>query len=98
MRFLFPLILMSVSLPSYGQMTNNEKTAWTGGYMYGFAASLCQAKSLGFINKQEFDALSEKGVVFYKEKLEAFAYSPDSSPGLYELQDGDKLNQICDKF
>ena len=98
MRFLLPLILMSVSLPSYGQMTNNEKAAWTGGYLYGFAASLCQAKSLGFINKQEFDNLSKKVVIFYKDKLEANAYSPVSSPKLYELQDGNKLNQICDKF
>ena len=98
MRVLFSLILMSVSLPSYGQMTNNEKAAWTGGYIYGFAVSLCQAKSLGFINKQEFDNLSKKVVIFYKDKLEAFAYSPDSSPKLYELQDGNKLNQICDKF
>ena len=98
MRFLFPFILMFVSLPSYGQMTNNEKAAWTGGYIYGFAVSLCQAKSLGFINKQEFDNLSKKVIIFYKDKLEAFAYSPDSSPKLYELQDGNKLNQICEKF
>ena len=98
MRVLFSLILMSISLPSYGQMSNNEKTAWTGGYAYGFAASLCEAKRLGYVNQQEFNNLSERIVKFYQDELEAFAYSPESTPFLYEWQDGNKLDQICDKF
>jgi len=98
MRILFLLILISISLPSFGQMSNNEKTAWTGGYIYGFAVSLCQAKRLGYINQLQFNNLSERIVNFYQDKLESNAYSPDATPGLYALQDGNKLNQVCDKF
>jgi len=98
MRILLSLILLSLSQPSFGQMSSSEKTAWTGGYLYGVAASLCQAKSLGYITEKEFNNLSEKIVNFYKDNLEAFAYSPDSTPNLYELKDGNKLDQVCDKF
>ena len=98
MKILFSLILLYLSQPSFGQMSSNEKTAWTGGYIYGFAASLCQAKSLGYINEKEFNNLSEKIVNFYKDNLEVFAYSPDSTTKLYELRDGKKLDQVCEKF
>ena len=98
MKFFLSLMLLSLSQPSFGQISNNEKTAWTGGYIYGFAASLCQAKSLGYINEKEFNNLSEKIVNFYKDNLEVFAYSPDSTTKLYELRDGKKLDQVCEKF
>ena len=54
MKIIFSLILMSISLPSFAEMSNNEKTAWTGGYVYGFIATLCEGKRLGYINESEF--------------------------------------------
>ena len=98
MRVLFSLILMSISLPSYGQMSNNEKTAWTGGYIYGFVATLCEGKRLGYINESEFIKLSKNTIDFYRDKLESFAFSPESGTALYRLMDLNELNQVCKKL
>ena len=96
MRILLSLFLMTISLPSYGQMTENEKTSWTGGYLYGFAASLCESKRLGFITERDFDYLSNRIINFYRDKLASFAYSAESSSVLYRLEDNKKeLNQVC---
>ena len=59
MKIIFSLILMSISLPSFAEMSNNEKTAWTGGYAYGFIATLCEGKRLGYINESEFIKLGK---------------------------------------
>tara|TARA_Y100001968_G_scaffold210745_1_gene193955 strand:- start:1323 stop:1619 length:297 start_codon:yes stop_codon:yes gene_type:complete len=86
---------MTISLPSYGQLTGKEKTAWTGGYLYGFSASLCESKRLGFITEREFYYLSNRIINFYRDKLATFAYSADSTSILYQLEDNEKLNQVC---
>ena len=95
MKIIFSLIIMSISLPSFAEISNNEKTAWTGGYIYGFAATLCEGKRLGYINESEFIKLRKNTIDFYRDNLESFAYSPDSSPALYKLMDLNELNQVC---
>ena len=98
MKIIFSLILMSISLPSFAEISNNEKTSWTGGYLYGFAITLCEGKRLGYINESEFIKLSKNTIDFYRDNLESFAYSSDASPALYELMDLNELNQVCKRM
>ena len=98
MKLLLALLLMSISGPTFGQMSNNEKTAWTGGYIYGFAATICEAKRLGFINEWEFNDLSKIIVNLYQDHMESNAYSQESTPALYSLKDRNNLDQVCKNF
>ena len=95
MKLLLSFFIMFIPLPSYGEMSNNEKTAWTGGYIYGFAATICEAKSLGYINDWEFNELSKSIVNLYQDNMESDAYSEESTPYLYALKDRNKLDQVC---
>ena len=95
MKIFFSLILMSISLPCFAEMNNNEKTAWTGGYIYGFAATLCEGKRLGYINEWEFIKLRKHIIDLYRNEMESYAYSQESTPALYRLIDLNELNQVC---
>ena len=98
MKIIFSLILISISLPSFAEISNNKKTAWTGGYIYGFAATLCEGRRLGYINELEFIKLRNYTVDFYRDKLESYAYSTESSSALYRLMDLNELNQVCKRL
>ena len=98
MKIIFSLIIMSISLPSFAEMSNIEKNAWNAGYMYGFTATLCEGKRLGYINEIEFTKLRKNIINFYRDKLETYAYSKETSPALYRLMDLNELNQVCKRI
>ena len=98
MKIIFSLILMSISLPSFAEMSNIQKNAWNAGYLYGFTATLCEGKRLGYINELEFTKLRKNIIDFYRDNLETFAYSTETSTALYRLMDLYELNQVCKRF
>ena len=66
--------------------------------IYGFTATLCEGKRLGYTNELVFSLLKENIINFYRNNLETFAYSTDFSTSLYRLMDLNKLNQVCKRL
>ncbi len=81
--------------PAFSQMNEKEKSAWTGGYMYGAASAACLGERSGKISKKERNYIVGLSIEIYKNKMSEYAYSPEVSPSLYRLVNPSYIESVC---
>ncbi len=79
-------------------MSSDEKSAWTGGFLYGLGATICELKNYKIINGAEAMSASRSVVDFYHRKLIKFAYSSEVTPELQQFTNQQSLDSLCDRL
>ena len=92
---LLAFLSLATFFPSAIALTNDEKTAWTGGYLYGVMTSACVSAADGVISGDQRSLIVAKAVHTYKRLMEKEIYSPEATPALYKLIDESKIDEVC---